>query len=266
MNKLYFLLAVSLLFASCRSTKLSAPSYTEAPKASLLIEAVQSAHFDFSSFSAKISGNYEDSKQKIPFKGHVKIKKDSLIWITISPGLGIELGRVLFDTDSMHFINRLDKTYYKSSYAKLSEKTQSSLSFERIQDLLIGNSIDSYEARKHFSALSNNLFTISSISPRQLKKWIRHKKLSKQEVYLTSIIPASSKIKTQQYTNFKQDQSLIVRYDDFESFDKKTLAKAIELNIDAKEKIALRLKYSKIVLNKRVKTPFKIPDSYETIH
>ena len=29
----------------------------------------------------------------------MKIRKDSLIWISISPGLGLELGRVLLDLD-----------------------------------------------------------------------------------------------------------------------------------------------------------------------
>jgi len=266
MSKTILFLGVILMLVSCRTAELALPTYAKAPKADLLIESVQSAHFDFNSMSAKISGTYEDSDNKIPFKGAVKIKKDSVIWITIGPGLGIELGRVLFDLDSMHFINRYEKTYYKSSYDELSEKIQSPLSFERIQDLLVGNSLDSYQAKKYFSTLNNNLYSLSSISPRQLKKWNRNKKVSEDEVYLTSVVPKSSKIKTQQYTSFKDNRTLYIRYDDFENYNKKSLGKTIDLNIDAEKKINLRLKYSKVNLNKGIKTPFKVPGSYETIH
>jgi len=266
MNKTILLASIVLMLVSCRTTKVAKPTYSKAPKAELLIESVQSAHFDFNSMSAKISGSYQDSKQKISFKGAVKIKKDSVIWVTISPGLGIELGRVLFDLDSLHFINRYEKTYYKTSYADLSEKIQSPLSFDRIQNLLMGNSMDAYQTKKYFSTLSDERFVLSSMSPRQTKKWNRSKKTTVQDAYTISVSPQNSKIKTQQYSDFKQGRSLQVAYENFDSFNQNQLAKTIVVTIDAEKKIALRLNYSKINLNKRIKTPFKVPGSYETIH
>ena len=139
MNKQFlFTIFVFLMFASCRSTKTTKTTktlYTKAPKAEALIESVESAHFKFNWMSAKVSGKFSDSNQNFSFKGNMKIRKDSLIWISISPGLGLELGRVLLDLDSVHFMNRFEKTYFKSSYAELSEITESTLSYMRIQSL-----------------------------------------------------------------------------------------------------------------------------------
>jgi hypothetical protein len=265
MNKSIFFALTILLLASCRSTKVVEPTFSKAPKSDLLIESVKSAHFDFNSMSAKISGSYQDADQKFSFKGNVKIKKDSLIWVSISPGLGIELGRVLFDLDSMHFINRYEKTYQKRAYAELSEKIQSPVTYQRIQDLLIGNSLDEYQSRKYFSALIDQSFVLSSLSPRQTKKWNRSKKISARDAYTLSISPLNSKIETQEYRDFKQSRLLHATYDHFESFNEIPLAKSIVLKIDAEKKVSLKLNYSKVNLNTQIKTPFKVPDSYETI-
>ena len=91
-NPLLFTIFVFLMFASCRSTKTTKTLYTKAPKAEALIESVESAHFKFNWMSAKVSGKFSDSNQNFSFKGNMKIRKDSLIWISISPGLGLELG------------------------------------------------------------------------------------------------------------------------------------------------------------------------------
>ena len=88
------------MFASCRSTKTTKNLIHKGSKRETLIESVESADFKFNWMSAKVSGKFSDSNQNFSFKGNMKIRKDSLIWISISPGLGLELGRVLLDLDS----------------------------------------------------------------------------------------------------------------------------------------------------------------------
>jgi len=266
MNKTILLIGLLLGLASCRSSKITKPVYSKAPKAEILIDSVQAAHFNFNWMSAKISGKYNDPDQSFSFKGSIKIRKDSIIWMTISPGLGLELGRILIDPDTIHFMNRFEKTYYKSSYADLSEKIQSPLSFKRIQALLIGNSLSEFELKKYFCKLKDQNFMLSSASPKQLKKLDRSKRKSDQEIYLASINPQNSKIISQQYKNLKLDRTLTVKYEDFEAHDNKQIAKSIDLKVLKSQKIKLSLSYSKINLNKEFKFPFSVPESYEIIH
>ena len=267
MNRSILLISLLLGLASCRSSKITAPIYSKAPKAEILLDSIQAAHFDFDWMSAKISGKYSDPDQSYSFKGNMKIRKDSLIWMTISPGLGLELGRLLFDSDTIHFMNRFEKTYHKSSYADLSEKIQSPLSFESIQSLLIGTPLieSEFESKKHHSWLEHQNFILSSVSQKQLKKLERSRRKSNQEIYLASINPQNSKIFSQQYKNLKLNRTLHVEYEDFEVHNNKQIAESIDLSILTHKEIKLSLSYSKINLNKELKFPFIVPDYYEII-
>ena len=267
MNKqLLFTIFVFLMFASCRSTKTIKTIYTKAPRAEILIDSIESAHFNFNWMSAKISGKFSDSNQNFSFKGNMKIRKDSLIWISISPGLGLELGRVLLDLDSVHFMNRFEKTYFKSSYAELSEKTESHLSFMKIQSLLVGNAVGDFKSKKHHSWLKNQTFKLSSASEKQLKKWMRSKRKPNHEIYLASINPRTSKVYSQKYKDLKLNRELSVKYEDFEMHGGLFIAESVNLRVITNKEINLSLSYSKINLNKAFKFPFSVPESYEVVH
>ena len=266
MNKMLIVLFFVILLWSCGSAKVAKPLYTKAPKAEAIIEDLYSESFDFVSMSAKISGKYTGEDQSFSFKGNIKIQKDSIIWLTISPGLGLELGRVLIDEDSVHFINRFDKTYFRSSYDDLTTRIKSPLTYARIQALLIGNVMSDLQLKKYYSNIEDQKFVLCSISPKQLKKIERSRRKPKQEVFSTTVNPEKSKIISQEFKNYGLNQSLKINYQDFESYDKKWLAESVELILETSQSITLSLSYSKINLNKELKFPFSAPSSYEIIH
>jgi hypothetical protein len=266
MNKILLLLVLLLWLASCRSTKITEPVYSKAPKVQVLIDSVEASHFEFDWFSGKIAGKYKDDAQSFSFKGTIKIKKDSLIWMSISPGLGLELGRVLLDQDSLRFMNRFDKTYFTSSYSDLSKKVKSPLTYSRIQDLLMGNSLSNFEEKKYYVDLENQLFKICSVSEKQLKKMQRSRRKPDQEIYTTLVNPENAKIDSQNLTNLKLNRTLLVSYEDFETHNNQEFAESIGLLISTTKSLSLNLAYSRINLSKKLKFSFKVPKSYEVIH
>ena len=266
MNKLLLAFLLLLGVSSCRSSKLTAPIFTKAPKPHVLINSVNNAQFDSDLFSCKISGKYKGENQTFSFKGSLKIHKDSLIWISISPGLGLELGRFLFDEDSLYFMNRFDKTYFKSSYSDLSKKTQSPLSFSRIQALLLGNSMSEFEERKYHSEIENQAFTISSVSEKQLKKISRSRRKPDETYFTATVDPYTYRITSQGLSNLKLNRSLTIFYEDFEIHNTHNFAESIDFRILTNASLSLNLAYSKINLTKKLKFPFKVPKSYEVIY
>ena len=266
MNRHLLLIGLILGLASCRSSKITEPAFTKVPKPHILIDSVLNSKFEFDWLSAKISGKYKDAKQSFSFKGNMKIKKDSLIWMSISPGLGLELGRVIMDKDSIRFMNRFEKTYYKSSYQDLSVKVQSPLSFQRIQALLLGNPFDELTAKKYYADVENQLFTLSSLSEKQIKKVERSRRTPNEEIYWAEINPVNSKILSQQYKNHFLNRTLAIAYQDFETHETFDFAESIDLSILTDQEVNLSLSYSKIHLNKVQKFPFNVPKSYEIIH
>ena len=65
--------------------------------------------------------------------------------------------------------------------------------------------------------------------------------------------------------NLKLKRALEIEYKDFEKYDQNLFPESIYLSIRANKEINLSLSYSKIELNKPLKFPFSIPDSYEII-
>ena len=85
----------------------------------------------------KLSTGRED--QNVSATANIRIKKDSLIWISLTPGFGIEAARGLITRDSITFINRLNKEYSTYSFAELSDKFNVSTNYDLLQSVLVGD-------------------------------------------------------------------------------------------------------------------------------
>lgn len=71
----------------------------------------------------------------------LRMQKDSCIWISIRPVLGIELVRVLITPDSVKMINFFKKTLTLRSADSLQQLLHIPYDFSTLQDLLIGNPV-----------------------------------------------------------------------------------------------------------------------------
>tara|TARA_B110000027_G_scaffold93377_1_gene98642 strand:+ start:1002 stop:1736 length:735 start_codon:yes stop_codon:yes gene_type:complete len=99
--------------------------------------------FKFDYFTAKAKLNYTDGDQKLSAVANLRIKYDSLIWISISPGLGIEVLRLKLTTDSVFLIDRIAQNYTKSSYREFNHFYGINLNFKWIQAIMMGNPLSS---------------------------------------------------------------------------------------------------------------------------
>src|SRR5258708_21624741 len=97
---------------------------------------------DFQTFSSKMKVHYEGGDGKdYEFNAFIHIKKDSLIWLSINLGLGIEAFRVLITPDSVKILDKLKKVARLRSVSYLQEEIHLPIDFRTLQDLLIGNPI-----------------------------------------------------------------------------------------------------------------------------
>ena len=71
--------------------------------------------FDYDYLKAKAKFRYNDGKEDLKATANFRIKKDSLIWMSISASLGIEAARVMINKDSMAIMDRLNKQYTRSN-------------------------------------------------------------------------------------------------------------------------------------------------------
>lgn len=71
--------------------------------------------------------------------GQLRIRKDSLIWISVTGTMGVEALRAKISNDSVWLVNRLEKTYLAEPLDSLSAQLDIPLSFPLIQTLLLDN-------------------------------------------------------------------------------------------------------------------------------
>ncbi|MFM7106290.1 MAG: DUF4292 domain-containing protein [Flavobacteriales bacterium] len=89
----------------------------------------------------KLDAEFNAGDESQSFKATVRIRKDSIIWVSIAPLLGIEMIRLLVTPDSLKYLSKIpdQKFYYFGGISELSEKTGADLSFDVLQNILFGN-------------------------------------------------------------------------------------------------------------------------------
>jgi len=134
-----------LLLASCKATKdvASEKEPLKNKSAGFLLKRYERNAFDFDWLGMKVDADMASLGETQSFKATIRMKRDSVIWISISPALGIEVFRLLITPDSLKYISKIpdNKYYYTGGFEALDAITKTGLDFGMLQDLLVGNAI-----------------------------------------------------------------------------------------------------------------------------
>jgi hypothetical protein len=120
-----------------RADSLAADS---ARKVQALFARIDSNRIRFETFSAKVKVDYKDSKDKnLDFNAFIRMRKDSVVWVSVIAALGVEAFRVLIRPDSVIIMDKLEKTVKYTTVADLQRITQLPFDFMTLQQLIAGN-------------------------------------------------------------------------------------------------------------------------------
>lgn len=134
-KSLLTLILLSLLLFSGCSKKLSDITWNFRDKSTLDVRNI-----DFKYFSGKAKISFKDNDFDIKAKANIRIRKDSLIWLTFS-AVGVQGARILMTQDSITILNLMKKEYYVFYYDSLSKKFNFDINFASIQSTALGNLI-----------------------------------------------------------------------------------------------------------------------------
>jgi len=99
-------------------------------------------HIEFNTFNAKLKVHYEGGDGKdYEVNAFLRIRKDSMIWVSVNAALGIEAFRLLITPDSVRILDKLKKVVRLRSVSFLQDEVHLPVDFSTLQDLLIGNPI-----------------------------------------------------------------------------------------------------------------------------
>ena len=267
-----------LLFSfSCRGPKHAIntipPSATETrtdfKSSKILSEHLMENEFNYTWLSSKLSAEAIVDGKSTSFNVNVRAKKDSALWMSISPALGIEVARLLATQDSVKFIDRLHGTYFKGDYNYISQLLHTDLDFDMLQSLLLGNSIEFYrEDEKLKSMIDNKRYLLSTIRKRKLRKVLKENSDLKGKEELVQSIwlePETYKISRIYIEDFSTNRTFDANYSNFQSVDSMTVPFNLMFDIKAEKNMNIKIEYSKINRNAAQTFPFSIPSKYEPI-
>ncbi len=180
-----------------------------------LIDSLEKNEFQFNVLSAKASIKVIDDKET-SFKAHIRVKKDSAIWVSITPLLGIEMARVLITKDSVMFLNRIDKQYFVGTFDYINNKFGTDLDYQMLEAVIVGNSIEFEKEEKDIITnvdKKKHAYYISTEKKRKVRKDLKKDKNKLKE--LTQAIwlsPETFKIIELILSTPKSDHSLVSKY------------------------------------------------------
>lgn len=227
-----------------------------------LFEQLGKNQFQYEWFAAKINAGIKSPKGNYNVSARVRMKKDSAIWLSVSPALGIEMLRVYITRDSLIFLDRLNEKYFKGDFNYVNDIVNANLDFEMLQALLTGNNFTFYKIDKFESGTDKNNYVLNTIGRRKLKKELKGQ--DSLNVILQSIFLNSEnwKIEEMKLKDISSNRRLDAGYSNFTALGEQKFPLEMLFNFKAKDNIDIKLSYSKIETDVPQTFPNNIPSKY----
>lgn len=242
---LALLLSITLLAGCKKDVVPSNASVTTEEVGSVVV-----SNIDFNYLTAKGQLEFEDKKETTSSGYSLRIKKDSIIWVSVQPGLGIEAARLKITQDSVYFMNRIHKEYAATDFSFLSDRFQVEINYDVLQAMLLGN----YKATGQEKVMNEGeLQHVQQLQVNHLFDYFINKKNQKLEQFL---------IQDQQTGN-----SITVKYNNFQPVGSVAFAHLMNAQILQKGQVSqFKLDHSKVTVTEEILTfPFTVPADYERL-
>jgi len=236
LKNIFFIIILIIAFSSCKTIS-STNKTTKNINSKKLEKIISKSEFDFDYFSCKTRIIY--NKQN--YTANIRIKQDSIIWISLTGLFNIEGARIIILKDHYEMINKLNGSYYNEPLSKLERYIPLKVDYKMIEDLLVGNFIEKRIKKQIIETKDNKYIVKGNIDTYNI---------------LYSISP-HGKIETIDIQGKIEDNSINAQYYKYEKVDNHYFAyrRKFELK-NQKEKKLLDLKFYKLNFEK-VDFPFK---------
>jgi hypothetical protein len=268
MRNFFFFLLTVLVVSSCHTTK----KVTEAPlpvklkgdSVIVVFDSLMHHQFDFSWLTGKAEVEYTDkNNETTSFDVNLRMRKDSAIWISITPLLGIEVARVLVTPDSIRILDRLNKTYMHRDFDFLEDLLKTRINFDIMQAVIVGNYFPYLKNEKLKSVYEDSTFLIlSTLSKRKAKRVMEDKDPNKP-IIQDFWIDSNYKINKSKITDDKLDRTLEANYSHYFELNNKLFPQHLLVNVTSTTPLKINIQFSKVTSEESSSMPFSIPEKYE---
>ena len=241
-----------LVAVGCKSTKqlTSSGELNSKFTSKQLIKEHNKNNAKFKTLQARVKVEYVQGDQSQSHTINLRMEKDKTIWLSATLGIV----RAIITPTKVSFYNKLDNTYFDGDFSLISNLLGTTLDFEKVQNILLGNALYNLKDDSYNSDIHEGSYVLSPKNQNQLFEIF----------YLLN--PAHFKMDSQQLAQPLEQRMLEIDYKDYQIVDKQIIpqnVKVIALERDFETTITMEFK--SVSLNSDLNFPFRIPNGFDEI-
>jgi hypothetical protein len=243
---------LAFLLIGCKSKQAVASA---AAKDTAEISKIINGHYanetNFKTLNIKANAKYEDPSQSHSLNADIRIKKNEIIWINIKI-LGFPIAKALITPAKVSYYEKINNTYFEGDFSMLSNWLGTDLDFQKVQNLLLGKSIDDLSKGNWISGINDKLFKLSQVQTTDISK----------EFYFEA---ANFLLKKETITQASQNRALEIQYPSYKEVERIFLPNEIYIKATQKDKISIAIEYKNTTFNENLNYSYAIPSDYKAI-
>ena len=260
--------------------------------AGYLLKRYAENKYDFDWLGMKVDASFGVEDNSDNFKATIRMRKDSAIWVSIVPALGIEMIRVLITPDSLKYLSKIpeNKFYYTGGFDEIGRLIGIDFDFEMLQDLLVGNAIGLEKDEQRFrSEIDDNDYLLISKYRRKVRRVVgvddrklegdtilvnpddpRFRRTAKRTDEEDGLIisrywlePSGFRLVKSVFNDLLRQRTMEISYEDFQPDGEQYYpAKCRLLMSSTQVRQEMRYEITKLSSGKPYEFPFEIPEDY----
>ena len=250
--KYVFFILIAFSFLGCRSVKSlsTAGKIEENMTAKKIIKENQKQEADFKTLQAKVKIDFTNGKTENGVSVNLRIEKDKVIWLSAP----LAVARVMITPEKVQYYNKLENEYFDGDYSLLSELLGIDLDFEKVQNLLLGETLFS---------LKNGDFVASN---NEVSYVLRPENQNSIFEIFYLFHPGHFKLDSQQLSQPLTKRFLQVDYKSYQIVHREIFPEIVNIvAMEAADEVKIDLQFKSITINEEVRFPFEIPSGYKEI-
>lgn len=202
----------------------------------------------FSTFQGKAKADLSIGNNRNEVAMNMRIRKDEVIWVSVTALAGLEVARVLITPDSLKIINRMENEYIRKPFEYIYEFTSEHVSFGTLQAILIGNIIPGF--------IGDTLSLERLGEDAGIKTGIG-------SLAYKFLVNQDNKIMTTDLSDDLAGKALSIKYTDFKAVQQQVFPYSVTMKSRANNKnVSVDLSFSKVELDLPIDLPFRVPDRF----
>ena len=260
--------------------------------AGYLLKRYAENKYAFDWLGMKVDASFGTADNSDSFKATIRMRKDSAIWVSIVPALGIEMIRVMITPDSLKYLSKIpeNKFYYTGGFDEIGRLIGIDFDFEMLQDLLVGNAIGLEKDEQRFrSEIDDNDYLLISKYRRKVRRVVgvddrklegdtilvnpddpRFRRTAKRTDEEDGLIisrywlePSGFRLVKSVFNDLLRQRTMEISYEDFQPDGEQYYpAKCRLLMSSTQVRQEMRYEITKLSSGKPYEFPFDVPEDY----